>query len=232
MIIVLFILFYILLLCYSYQIDSFRGLLIAFVIIITIQQLLLLRRQNFIHHFGHPRYGYKDIYDLVQHGDILFSACNERTTGLDRMLSMSNYSISHAAIIVVEDGMKYIVHGYYGRTGLTQPIDEKPVIKGLDRPFRLYKEPFLMSLLVDKTSIYQILRHPTFQLPMNDDLKLPEDKWLNFCTSAISVYLKKHKLIRNESEKLIAYQPDSLINQLLDKGYESTFIYHDKLLDV
>ena len=67
MIIVLFILFYILLLCYSYQIDSFRGLLIALVIIITIQQLLLLRRQNFIHHFGHPRYGYKDIYDLNEY---------------------------------------------------------------------------------------------------------------------------------------------------------------------
>jgi len=183
-------------------------------------------------HPDHPRYDYHTIYQNVKHGDIVFTTGYEFQGTFDKFLVLANKGIVHGGIIVEENGVKYLIHGFPGEWGRPH-LDEKPFMKGTSIRFRLYKEPFINPMLRDKNTLfYQVFRHPHFTLNMKEKPKLTDDRWFYFCTAAIAKPLVDNGVIREEHEKIISYQPDSMIHQLHDHGYESFYMIHDRSLDL
>ena len=229
--IVLFLFMYLLILIYFCTLYSIKGLVLGLCVIIVIQLLLIHNRHTFINLDEHPRYDYRTIYNNVKHGDIVFTTGYEIPRSLDYILVLVNKGIVHGGIIIEENGVKYLIHAFPGSSN-QHLIDEAKFIKGLSIPFRLYKEPFITNLLKENnTAFYQVFRHPTFTLSFENGLQLPKNRYFHFCTSSISQPLIQNGIIRHENEKVISYQPDSLLHQLHDFGYESFYMVHDRSLD-
>jgi hypothetical protein len=229
--IVLFLFMYLLILIYFVTLYSIKGLVLGICVIIIIQLLLIHNRNAFINGHEHPHYDYRTIYNNVKHGDIVFTTGYETRGTFDNFLVLVNKGIVHGGIIVEENGVKYLVHAFPGNWNRPH-VDEDKFIKGLSIPFRLYKEPFITPMLRENnTFFYQVFRHPTFTLSFENGLQLPKNRYFHFCTSSISQPLIQNGIIRHENEKVISYQPDSLLHQLHNFGYESFYMVHDRSLD-
>jgi hypothetical protein len=231
MIIVLYFLMYFLLLVIGYLMGRVKGLFISFLVIGMIHSVVLQFRNDAVHHTIHPRYDYRTIYNNVKHGDVIFSTGYEKLDQYDFLLAGINNGLIHCGIIVEENHIKYMIHAYGGIRN-KYLVDECNTIKGTTYPFRLYKEPFLLTLIRDQTLMYCVFRHPEFVLKCSDSISFDNDRLLTYCTTAIADLLVREKLIRKETGRVLSYQPDSIMNQLIEKGYESFFMIHERSKDL
>jgi hypothetical protein len=231
MIIVFFLLFYLLLMVFGYTNYKIKGVLLAFLLIIVIHLLLIERRMNHVNNKKYPHFDYHTIYNNLKHGDIVFTCGYNNMGSFDKLLVFANKGVTHGGIITEEDGVKYIIHAFPGNWD--RPFqDESNFIKGMSIPFRLYKEPAIVPMIRDNNTLfYQVFRHPDFVLNIPKTPSLVKNRWLSFCTAGIANTLLENKVIIKESEKIISYQPDSMINQLISFGYESFYMVHDRNLD-
>ncbi len=177
------------------------------------------------------------LYHNLQHGDILFSCPhNEKgkliKSSFDFLLLPLNYGLTHMCLIKEEEGIKYIIDGHHMGKKDEHTLVERPMTVFGGPTFRLYQTPLMHFLNTSYGNAYQVFRHPSYTLQVPTTFTIPDNRWLYFCSSAVYPVLEQNHLIHKESEKVLSYQPDSIMNQLADKGYQCFYMVHDRELDV
>jgi hypothetical protein len=210
---------------------------LLFTIFLIILLHTLISKQKYSDMSTHHHVNRHTIYNNLQHGDIIFSCVqNERGKiskgSFDFLLLPLNYGLTHMGVIKEEDGVKYIIDGHHLGKKNEYTLLEKPMTVFGGPTFRIYKTPLIHLLNSSYGQAYHVFRHPTYTLNVPNTVMIPDNRWLYFCSSAVYPVLEQNDLIHKESEKVLSYQPDSIMNQLADKGYQCFYMIHDRELDV
>ena len=234
MIIILFLLLPILFLMASTTvIPIWYALVLTLFLLIVLHTIIAKQKDRDMSRHNHVNR--HTLYNNLQHGDVVFSRVHNKGGNIirgtfDFLLLPLNYGLTHMGLIKEEDGVKYIIDGYMG--GRREDMQDEKKMSIFGGPyFRLYKTPLVHFLNSSYGQAYQVFRHPTNVLSMPSTFEIPQNRWLYFCSSAVYPVLEKNNLIHKESEKVLSYQPDSIMHQLADKGYQCFYMIHDRTLD-
>ena len=235
MIIILFLLLPILVLMASSTVMPIWYALLLTLVLLVILHTVIEKQKN-RDMSKHHQVNRHTLYHNLKHGDIVFSRVHNKGGKMlrgtfDFLLLPLNYGLTHMGLIKEENGIKYIIDGYMG--GKTAEIQDEKVMSVFGGPhFRIYKTPLMHFLNSSYGQAYQVFRNPDYVLTIPDKITVPENRWLYFCSSAIYPVLEKNELIHKESEKVLSYQPDSIMYQLSHKGYKCFYMIHDRELDI
>jgi hypothetical protein len=140
-----------------------------------------------------------------------------------------NHGTSHAAVVIEEQGEKYIVHGYpSGETDFA--IDKKKMIANITGPtMTMFKQPLMHYILTLPSHMFQVFRtNKPIILPT--DYQLSDQYFFQYCTRAVGPLLALNGIISTDTTYLLSYRPDNIVRELINRDFPSFYMIYDNLL--
>jgi hypothetical protein len=201
--------------------------MIMFIAVLCISQLRVHQLSYFYRSMNIPKYTPEQMYQTLQHGDVVnmarFDDHNSLIPAL--LLKFFNYRMAHCSLIIEEQGKKYVVEAspdlnYLPERAVTTSKYALPVKK-----WHMFKIPLMEYILAYPSNVYRIIS-PTvrsnFKLT-DEDYTFDENSRLFFCTQYVGDILHRHGIIPKCS-KMIRYRPTELINLLTKSGFTSSLV--------
>ena len=161
------------------------------------------------------------LYHSFQHGDIIFTTEHGLWNIYDIMAI--NKGLVHTGIIIEEEGIKFMLHAYSGKTYSNQYVlYEYPYI---GQTWKIIKEPLLHYMMQYKKSFYQIMRPPSHLPRIQLDMETLSS-CTKYCSELAGLILKKHDIIGPSEYKHFHYPPIEILQKLVQNGYRAIFIRH------
>lgn len=176
-----------------------------------------------------PTYSIEQLHNELKHGDIINNNYYKYNPTLF-LFKYFNYRLSHFAIIIEENNMKYVIESSGDRVGHYKKdiIYTIPNVNNGDTWY-IYKQPLLKWLYSNPKQIIRIFRQPNNNIKIkvtNYDLTHPHILTFPiigkcyYCTIIIGTILAKNKVI-NACSRLAPYRSNELVTLLLQAKYTS-----------
>lgn len=160
-----------------------------------------------------------ELYHSFNHGDVVFSTNGFNTWDLLAI----NKGIIHSGLVIEENGIKYMIHGWSGYVMNKEKILYSYKYIGLD--WKVIKEPLLQYLLEYKKCHYQIFRQPSTIKPITISKKCIRNT-SRYCSEFVGIVLHDQGIIKKSPYPVFPYRPYEIIEGLLSKGYTCLFLKH------
>lgn len=173
-----------------------------------------------------PKIETKDLYDMLQDGDVIMSNVYPYEKQPNRYISsLFNCGLIHNMYVMEENGKKYMMGGHMDPEAAQSKrlIRQVKTIAGKD--FYVYMEPLMEYLLENRNNyIYQILRHPTSPIRLtSQDMKWSEKEPIYYCTHTLAhIFVRQGKM--EKQKNAFSYRPKRLVSTLMNHGYQMTTV--------
>ena len=170
-----------------------------------------------------PRYTKDQVYNTLQHGDILNTKYYKPFFGQKVIAPCINFGNIHCCLVIEEQGEKYIID-----SSTYKSYKEFEMVEHSDmlHTWTISKIPLREYLYATPVQIFRVFRHPTkqIQIKASDFSFDPIYGKLYYCSLFVGDLLLRNQCIP-ASSKICRYRPYELIHLLQKNGYEGfTFV--------
>lgn len=174
------------------------------------------------------RINYKELYNMVHHGDIINITWYSSPVSL--LSHHFNYGIAHCGLIIIKNNKKFILHSHpknYPILNKDTIIDTKK--DGFGDTWVFVIEPLLDFLQTNSHTLYHIYKPPSNVKPLlikqhHKKINPILNGFIYYCTIPIGDILMDNGIIP-KSSKYARYRTDELLDLLEQKNYTITSVH-------
>lgn len=208
--------------------------LVSFALFILLTQGLMYRQAYFYcNNLSIPRYTLADCEAMLQHGDVINNMYFRNADKLNFLKFQSfNYRLSHLAIVIEENGQKYVLESISGKMFDPKRITatSHPVNGG--KKWYITKQPLHEYLIVNYTQCIRILRHPngkSFRVPPGllttfQPIKTRLTGELTYCTMFAGRFLAMNGVTK-QCTRMFPYRSIPYLEHMQSNGFSESFFF-------